>query len=33
MDPEDIDISINDRPINGPPVPTSEPTTDEFDLF
>jgi hypothetical protein len=33
MDPEDIDISVDDRPISGPPDPTPEPTTDEFDLF
>jgi hypothetical protein len=33
MDPEDIDISADDRPISGPPDPAPEPTTDEFDLF
>jgi hypothetical protein len=33
MNPEDIDISADDRPMGGPPDPTPEPTTDEFDLF
>jgi hypothetical protein len=33
MDPEDIDISADDRPMGGPPNSVPEPTTDEFDLF
>jgi hypothetical protein len=33
MDPEDIDISADDRPISGTPNPRPEPTTDEFDFF
>jgi hypothetical protein len=33
MDSKDIDISAADRPTHDPPDPTSEPTTDELDLF
>jgi hypothetical protein len=33
MDPKDIDISADDRPMGGPPDSVSELTTDEFDLF
>jgi hypothetical protein len=33
MDSENIDISVADRSTHGPLDPTSEPTTDEFDLF
>jgi hypothetical protein len=30
---EDIDIYVVDPPTNGPPVPTPELTTDDFDIF
>jgi hypothetical protein len=33
MNLEDIDIFIDDPPTNGPSNPTSEPTTDDFDIF
>jgi hypothetical protein len=33
MNTEEIDISANDPPIDGSPVPALEPTTDDFDIF
>jgi hypothetical protein len=33
MDPEDIDISAADSLTDGPPDPTPEPMTDDFNIF
>jgi hypothetical protein len=33
MNSEDIDVTVDDPPMDGPPDSVSEPMTDDYDIF